>query len=202
VNATLSGSHTWSLGEIDGAPIPLPGLPIVLFPKIPVFLNVSGDITVGVNASMTVGAAMSWSSQQPGTLITKNLSTGPHMDGSGPLPGVSATATGTVELEAQPQIEIDDLAGPNLEADADLTADVNFLGSPYFSLTPSITMKAGLDFDILDGLFHGSLEVDLTTLNFTAFTIGSAPNATLAISPANPTVFPGKHSAPHVTCTS
>jgi hypothetical protein len=113
------------------------------------------------------------------------------MDGSGPLPGVSATATGTIELAIRPEIGIYDVAGPNIEADADLTADVNFLGSPYFTLTPSITLKTGLDFDIADGLFQGSLEVTLGTFDFPSFVIASAPNATLAISPANPTVFPG-----------
>ncbi len=124
---------------------------------------------------MTVGAALSWSSQNPGTLNTKNLTTGPHMDGSGPLPGVSATATGTIELAVQPQIGIYDAAGPNVEADADLTANVNFLGSPYFTLAPSITLKAGLDFDIADGLFHGSLDVTLGTFHFPSFTIAQCP---------------------------
>jgi chemotaxis receptor (MCP) glutamine deamidase CheD len=193
LDATLSGSQSWEIGEIDSSPIDIQAgpVPIILVPKIPVFLSVSGQISVGVEASMTVGASMSWSSENSGTLNTNNLTTRPHMDGSGPLPGVSATAAGTVELQVQPQIGIYDAAGPNVEADADLTADVNFLGSPYFTLTPSITLKAGLDFDILDGLFHGSLEVTLGTFDFPAFVIESAPNATLAISPANPTVTPG-----------
>ncbi len=190
---TLSGSKTWPLGEIDSAPIDIQigPVPLILVPKVPVFLTASGSISVGVEASMTVGAGVSWSSQNPNTLTTRNLTTRPHMDGSGPLPGVSATATGSVTLTVQPQIGIYDAAGPNVEAVADLTADVNFLGSPYFTLTPTITLKAGLDFDILDGLFHGSLDATLGTFDFPAFVIESAPNATLAISPANPTVVPG-----------
>ena len=72
------------------------------------------------------------------------------------------------------QIEIYNLAGPNVEADAALEATVNFLASPYFTLQPSIKLKAGLDFDNLDGLTHGSLEVTLGTFNFPAFTINSA----------------------------
>ena len=193
LDAKISGKHSWEVGEIDSPPLDIQAgpVPIVLFPKIPVFINVSGSISVGASASMTVGASMSWSSQKPGTLVTHNLTTGPHMDGSGPLPGVTATATGSIDFEVQPQIDIYDAAGPNIDANANLTANVNFLGSPYFTLTPSITMKAGLDFDILDGLYHGSLEVNLVTLSFPSFVIQSAPTATLAISPSNPTVFPG-----------
>ena len=189
----FAGSKSWPIGEIDSPPIDIQAgpIPIILEPKIPVFLNVSGQISLGVSASMTVGAAMSWSSEDPGAIETTNLTRGPHMDGSGPLPGVSATATGTVKLQVQPQIEIYDAAGPNVEADADLTANVNFLGSPYFTLTPSISLKAGLDFDIADGLLHGSLEVTLGTFDFPAFVIESAPNATITISPSDPTVVPG-----------
>jgi hypothetical protein len=193
VAATLKGTKKWELGEIDSPEIDIQigPVPVVLFPKIPVFLSVSGQISVGVTASMSVGAGMSWSSQDSGTLNTTNLTSGPHLDGSGPLPGVSATATGTVELQVQPQIEIYDLAGPNVEADADLKATVNFIGSPYFTLAPSVALKAGLDFDILDGRFHGSLEVTLGTFDFPNFVIQSAPNVTLTVSPADPTVFPG-----------
>jgi hypothetical protein len=147
----------------------------LLEPKIPVFINVSGQISVGVSASMTIGAAMSWSSENPGVLNTTNLTSGPHMDGSGPLPGVSATATDTVELQVQRQIDIYDLAGPNVEADADLTATVNFLGSPYFTLAPSIALKAGLDFDILDGMFQGSLDVTLGTFDSRTSSSGAPP---------------------------
>jgi streptogramin lyase len=193
LDAALSGSKSWEIGEIDSPPIDVQAgpVPIVLFPKIPVFVNVSGQISVGVSASMMVGAGLSWSSENPSVLKTINLTTDPHMDGSGPLPGVSATATGTIELEVQPQIGIYDLAGPNVEADADLTATVDFLGSPYFTVAPSIVLKAGLDFDIAGGLLHGSLDVTLGTFDFPSFVIASVPHTALTVSPADPSVAPG-----------
>ncbi|HTT86432.1 MAG TPA: fibronectin type III domain-containing protein, partial [Acidimicrobiales bacterium] len=204
LDARLSGSAKWQLGQIVGLPIDVQAgsVPIILVPTIPVFLEASGQISVGLSASMTVGAAVSWSSENPGTLDTTNLTTGPRMDGSGPLPGVSATATGTLELSAQPQIGIFGLAGPNVEADADLTATVDFLGSPYFTLAPSVTLKAGLDFDILDGLFHGSLEVTIGTFDLPAFVIESAPKADVTVSPAEPTVFPGTPTTFNATLSS
>ena len=134
---------------------------------------------------------MSWSSQNSDTLDHDDSASHRNRTGSSPLPGVSATATGSIGLEVQPQIDLYDVAGPNVEADADLGADVNFSSSPYFTLTPSITLKAGLELDILDGLVHGSLEVTLGTFGFTAYEIASPPNATLTLSPQNPTITPG-----------
>ena len=58
-------------------------------------------------------------------------------------------------------------------------------------MAPSIELEAGLDFDLLDGKIHGSLEVHLATLDFPSFVIESPPTATLTVSPANPTVYPG-----------
>ena len=193
LDATLSGSHTWTLGELDFTPFDIQAgpVPIFLVPKVLVTLTASGSISVGVEASMRVGAALSWSSRNSGVLHTQNLTTGPHMDGSGPLPGVSASASGDIDFQVQPQIGIYDVAGPNIEADADLSANVNFLGSPYFTLTPSVSLGAGLDFDIAGGLLHGSLDVTIGTFEFPGFAIQNAPNATLAISPSRPTVIPG-----------
>ena len=68
ITATLSGSHSWEIGEIDGSPIDIQvgPVPVVVFPKIPIFLNVSGQVSIGVSASMTVGASMSWTSAKSG----------------------------------------------------------------------------------------------------------------------------------------
>ena len=194
LKASVSADGSWQIGEID-SPDPITivvgVVPILVEPKLPVFLTVSGDISVGIEASTTIGAAMSWSSENPGVLNTTNLTQGPHLAGSEPIRGVSATATGAVGLQLQPQFGIYDLAGPNVEADDDLEAEVDFLGSPWFTLTPSVSEKVGLDFDILDGRFHGSLEVTLAKIEFPAFEIERSPIPTLTVTPADPTVVIG-----------
>ena len=190
LTATVSGSASWEIGdiELDCFDIQAGPVPVVLCPSIPVDLDATGSISLGADASVTVGAAMSWSSADPGSLGTHNLTTAPVLDGS-PQPGVSATATGTLAVEAKPQVDIYGVTGPEVDATARLTADVNFLGSPYFTLQPSVSIGVGWAVDLLG--FEADVTATLATLDFPAFEIASAPTADLVISPADPIVAPG-----------
>lgn len=191
VTATLSGSKEIQLGEIDGAPFDVQAgpVPLIFVPKIPLFLDLSGQISVGVTAAMTVGASMSWSSRRPGTLTTKNLSVPPHFVGGEPLPGVSVTASASLDLYVQPQLDLYDLAGPNLQIDDNITASADYAGTPYFTLGGSLDLQAGLD--ILAFGFHKSLEVPLASLPATAYTLSTPPDADLVVSPILPVAIPG-----------
>jgi hypothetical protein len=190
VQASISASRGWKLGQITGSPILLDiaGIPFTLVPTIPVFLNVSGSITVGASASLTVGASVTWTSKNPRTLSVQNLSRAPGI-GGGPLAGVAATASASISLEVQPQLEVDGIGGPNLQVTASLAANVNFLSNPYFTLTPSVAIAVGLDINFL--YIHASLEVTLKTLTWSPYKIASPPSATLTVNPQNSSVSPG-----------
>lgn len=188
MTATISASHQWEIGQITGDPfdIQVGIFPIVVVPKIPIFVDIAGDVSVSVSASVTVGAGLSWSSHSPGTLSTYNLSKKPSL-GGGPVPGVSVTASGSIGIEVQPQLDLYDITGPNLDATASLSATINFLGQPFFELSPSIIIKVGWDVNLSLGPLHyeRSLEVDLATLTFSGFEISSSPTAGLSLSPGS-----------------
>jgi len=194
VTEVVSGSGEWKIGEIDGDPIDVQvgPVPLILVPKLPVYLDAAGNITVGASASMTVGASMSWSSDNPNTVTTNNLSTPIKVTG-GPLPGVTATAQGSVDLVAKPQIDIYDVTGPEIDVDANLTAKVNFTGTPFVEIDSSIAITADLAINLQVGpySYNQSFEIPLLTLNFAPYIITSPPNATLLISPTSPHVAIG-----------
>ncbi|MHB8439215.1 MAG: beta strand repeat-containing protein [Acidimicrobiales bacterium] len=197
VTASFSGSWSHQLGELDFAPIDVQigPVPLILVPKIPVFVTLSGGIAVGFSGSFTVGAGMTWNSHNPNALSVTNLSTPAHLHG-GPLPGVSATATASLSVNVQPQIEIYDATGPNVEATAAITANVNFLpspGQPYFELDGQLSLGAGWDIDLAWGpiSYHKTFDFTLASLTFPVFKILNAPNATLTVSPTNTTVALG-----------
>jgi large repetitive protein len=190
----IQGSYSHEIGEIDSPPIDIQvgPVPVVIVPKVPIFVNVSGQIGISVSASVTIGAGLSWDSRHATTLTVTNLSVPPQLT-SGPIPGLSVTGQLNVGFSVQPQIAIYDLAGPNVEGDLLAVADVNLTpppGAAYLSVTPEIQLKAGLDVDVLG--FHESLELSLATKVFTTFTILQAPTATLAITPSASQVLPGQ----------
>jgi alpha-tubulin suppressor-like RCC1 family protein len=190
LTASVSGSASWEIGDIrlDCFDIQVGPVPVVLCPTIPVDLNATGSISLSADASVTVGAAMSWTSADPTALDAHNLTTSPVL-GGGPQPGVSTTATGALALEAKPQIDIYGVTGPEVTATAQLTASVNFAGSPYFSLQPSVSVGVGWSINFLS--YQADVTLTLATLDFPAFEITSAPNADLSVSPVDPTVAPG-----------
>ncbi len=195
---TVSGSHKWQIGSIPlpSIEVPVGPVPLVLEPKIPVYLVVSGSTSVGFTASVTVGAGMSWSTADPGTLKTQNLSK-PFALTAGPVPGGSLSQSAALTVKAIPELEIYGISGPNVEADAQLQVTINYkptAGTPFLKIAPSIALKAGwnIDFSLGPLKFQASLSVNLATLTFPSFTIENVPQPELIIGPPNPTVQPGQ----------
>jgi len=181
------------LGEIDGAPITIPiaGVPLVIVPKIPITLSVNGQLGVLVTATVTVGGGLSWDSHDPTKLDTTSSNI-PFKVTAGPLPGKTTNGQIVADLSTQPQLDIYDLGGPNIQADAILTADVNFTpppGGAFLTLTPSLKLSVGLTVTAFG--FNDSFELPLLTLKFPAFKILKPPGGELVITPDSPQVQPG-----------
>ena len=191
LSAGLKGSTSKKLGEIDGEPIDIQigPVPVVIVPKVPIFLDASGQIGVTSSVSITIGATMSWSSRNSGTLNVANTSTPLTFTGGGPYPGLAETGSASLSLQEQPQLDFYDVAGPNFEADENLDATMNVSGSPFLTISPTLALKAGLDVDLFD--VHRSLEVTIGTFHFPDLTIQNPPNASYVLSPANPVVGQG-----------
>jgi hypothetical protein len=190
---TAQGNLDLYLGEIQGAPVTIPvgPVPVEITPKVPVYLEVSGSGAVGVEVSGTVGGGLSYSSDNPTALNARNLSTTPKVSGHA-VPGWSFTGEVDLGIKAQPQADLYDAAGPNVEADVDAAASVNFAPAPgdaFLTIGPKLSLKAGLDLDLLGK--HASLEATIGTFAFAPFVINAPPTASYTISPANPSVAPG-----------
>jgi len=193
ITAEVQGSFSTDLGEIEGDPIDLQigPFPLVIVPKVPLDLDVDGDGGIQVTATGTIGASLYWDTGSPGTLKSKNLTQAPVVNVT-PAPGHTDNGNLVIDLSAQPQLDVFDTAGPNVEGDLILTATFTVNpppGTPWLSLVPSVSISVGLDIDI-DG-FHESLEVQLATLTFPALQLFSQP-VTLTISPPYPEVDPGQ----------
>jgi Fibronectin type III domain len=191
LSASLSGSLERKLGEIDGPAeyYQVGPVPVVVVPKIPIFLNASGQISTDVHASITIGAQATWDSHNPGTLSVANLSTPLSVSGN-PLRNLNATAN--VTLSEQPQLDLYDAAGPGFEADEQLDATLNPFPGPgqdYFTLTPSLHLKAGFLIDLLS--YHDSLSLPIADLTFPPFTITQPSGAFLTVSPGSASVGVG-----------
>jgi hypothetical protein len=191
IAAGIDGTYHHKIGEIVGDPIDVQAgpVPIVVVPKIPVFLTISGKLGVHASVSLSVGATLAWSSRHPSDLDVTNNSKGLHLTGGGAIPGLTITGEASIELEEQPQLDIYDVAGPYLDATEDLTATLDTSASPYLTIGPSLTLKAGFDVDVLG--YDKSLDVTIGTFTYPAFTITSAPTASYTVSPADPTVSQG-----------
>jgi hypothetical protein len=183
----VSGSLYKKIGEIDGEPVDIQVgfVPIIFVPKVPVFLKITGTVGIGISATQVIGGSLSWSSQHPGTLVTHNISTGPKLTVD-PYPA----ATGDLELTltTQPQADVYDAAGPNIEEDNALAVHMDPTGHPFLSAGPEIALKAGLDipYEVFGEYPH--VEATIGTFKFASYDIDSAPTASYAISPANPVV--------------
>ena len=179
----IKGEKDFYLGEIDGAPMDfqIGPVPVVVEPKVPLYLTVNGQVAVNVTASAQVGGRLSWSSNDAGHLSVTNLSHPFHLDG-GIVPGVSVTGEGSVGLKLDPVATLYGIGGPSVSFTADLAADVNFHPTPddpFLKIGPSLKIGAGLEYDVFG--FHGDLEATLGTTSYAAFIIQNAPSAAYTI---------------------
>lgn len=184
----------WSreIGEIVGAPIDIQvgPVPVVVVPVVPVFLTLTGKGGLGLEVSGTIGGEISWSSGDKRPHV-RNLSKSPKVNGQ-VIPAVTATGELDLHLEAQPQADIYDAAGPNVDGEFDDTAKVNFLpaaGEPFLSIGQQLQLKAGVDLNLLG--VHASLEATIGSFAFGSFIIKDPPAAAYTITPANPVVAAG-----------
>ena len=192
---TVNVQGTWStqIGEIDGAPIDIQAgpVPVVIEPKVPVFLTVSGSTGLGIQVSDTIGGSVSWSSTHPGHLTASSLSGSPSLKGS-VVAGVTTTGDVSVGLKVQPQVDVYDAAGPNVEGDLNLDASVDYNpapGDPFLTIGPQLQLKAGVDLDLFR--VHASLEATIGSYQFASFLITTPPAASYTITPADPMVAAG-----------
>ncbi|CAN5330728.1 hypothetical protein BH11ACT5_BH11ACT5_14120 [soil metagenome] len=188
LTATISGSKKWQVGEITGAPVTimLGPVPVVAVPRIPVFLTVSGSASLGVTASMTIGASVSWTSKDPGTLTTKNLTTAPELSG-GVIPGLSATGKASLSVGFLPTVALYGAGGPSVEASAALEADMNFNPKPgeaFLTISPRIEVKAGLSL-IAFGQ-STSLQYTVATLTLAKWKLFEVPKPSYIVEATGP----------------
>jgi len=193
----LQGSYKVPLGtevgELDFEPITIDAIvPVVIVPKLPVFLKVTGQASTGFQGQITVGAALSWSSSDAGHLDLTNLSDA-SVSGA-PLPGLNALSyTGFVGLSVEPMLLADDVAGPAFEGYFGMQATINpnlAQGRPYFEIGPFLQLKAALDLNLY--IIHPELSITLAQFDFAHFVIRNPPAPTYAISPANQVLTPGR----------
>jgi len=192
-NASLAATEI-RIGEIDGRAedIQVGPVPVIVVPKVVISLDLSGQVAVGVSATVTVGAAMTWSTSDTGTLRTQNLST-PVKLTVAPVPGVVVNGSASIGIKVQAEVEIYDVTGPEVDATLALVAKVNFnppSGTPFLSVGPQVQLQAGWCIDILS--FKGCLQVTLATLSFPVFTIKNPPPAFMTMNPVDAFVTPGQ----------
>jgi len=188
-----SGSFTKQIGEIDGPDTDIQAgpLPIVLVPKIPVFLNVTAAAGAEISSSITVGASVAWSSENPGKLLYQNLST-PFTGGLAGVPGDDVSGSVSVGFEARPEVEIEDVAGPDVEADLDLAAAVDFTppaGQDCLQLSPQLDLKVGVNLTLFS--FDPDLAETISDVPLGTWEFNACNGPGYAITPANTTTAVG-----------
>jgi alpha-tubulin suppressor-like RCC1 family protein len=201
-SATLSASgtlrHQWKIGEIDSAPIDIQvgPVPVVILPKIPIYLTLSATGTVGVttSASMTFGAKASWTSDNPTQLSIQNLSHAPTATNE-PTPTVLYQAEASLGLEAKPDVLVYGITGPEIDVSVSLDATFNPSAAapkPWFTLKLDLDAQATWTVDLL--VIHAQVSADLGSTVWTIYTRSGTPPARLTpltLSPSAASANPG-----------
>ncbi|WP_212743168.1 fibronectin type III domain-containing protein [Microbacterium sp. 2FI] len=192
-NLGLKGEKSWEIAELRGVPSTffIGLVPVVVQPKVPIFVTVSGEVSVGVHATSAFGAGLSWDSSEPGQLrvIDKNE---PLTAKGGPLPGFALSGKGSVGVRAIAIASLYSLGGPSLSFEARLEAEIDFLpppGEPFLTIGPVIEVKAGLAFHAFG--VHGAVEASIAVKRFLKFTIDAPPSASYSITPTSAEVPAG-----------
>ncbi|MBX0300437.1 fibronectin type III domain-containing protein, partial [Cryobacterium sp. 1639] len=191
--AGVSGDKEWEIGEIKGVSSTffIGLVPVVVQPRLPLFLTMGGEVTIGVSASATVGGSIAWDSSRPDELRGKDLSHPLQLKAT-PLGAVSVTGNGYVGLKASPMAALYSLTGPSLVIEARLQADIDFApdaGKPFLTVSRELIVKAGLVFKAFGQ--HVELATTLSKTKSVAYTIASPPTAKYAITPSQSEVGVG-----------
>jgi hypothetical protein len=160
LGATLSGSVSWNfdksftLGKIYLDAIDLGW--VVVIPELSSTLTLDASASAGVSIGATitershVGMTMTVGGSR-GFSFTGDSNNGfraPQISGSGPELSIGASADAQLSLELV--LAIDGVAGPDAKAEAELSVNVNPLGSPTWEVTASGDFSIGFDLDALN----------------------------------------------------
>jgi hypothetical protein len=172
----LQGKWTRELGVIRGSSIvfTVGPLPVVIVPKMPVDLELSGSVSIKTELSMQVGMQLSYDTRDD-QLKMKNLSKGPHFEG-GVLGFATVTGEAKLALKPRPGLAFYDVFGPALLPSLELKAEVNPLPDPgedYFCLTFQLNLAGGMTLDILGK--HAELKISLAVIPFGKFELKTPP---------------------------
>lgn len=189
----LKGSAEWEIGEIKGVTSTffIGVVPVVVQPKLPVFLTMSGQIVARMSASAKLGGAITWSSDRAGELRGKNLSTPPKVTMT-PIGGVSLSGKGSIGLKASPVAALYTLTGPSLIVEARVAGELNLTPQPgekYFEVALEVEVSAGLVFKA----FGQYIELSSTIFenSWSVFFIDTPPTETYALTAPQPEVGVG-----------
>jgi hypothetical protein len=163
----------FSLGDIQVGPISI-------IPKITINLKLSGKASLNTGLTGQLGGGFRCS-------IGDNSGCSSQPDDNSVAPNnFSSTATGsgsgTAALDVIPQLCAYDALCVNVTAEAKVAATTNINGSPYFSLCPTINVKAGVNVNIFG--YQKQWDGTIYSHTFTCATITSNPTK-LAVSVAS-----------------
>ena len=155
------------------------------------FFRDLGKVGAVVRGTVTLGGEIGWDLTKPAVLDAKNTSKPPSPDG-GFLPGLSATGSLTATLEPEAEVALYDRAGPTYGygLSAWRRRSTRFpLRKPLPSITPSVTMTAGLDLKLFGRETH--LEATLATDVYPPWNFWTKPGPCSPSRRPAPTVAPG-----------
>ncbi len=181
-------------------------VPLVLTPcvEINVTLSATGKLDVTSSTSFLYGEEAAWSSTDPDTLTLTNLSQVPSTNAP-PSTSVLATGEGSLGLDVKPELFLDGVTGPYIDASVALVADISPAAQPWFTLDLKLGIAAGWQV-VIDFLGINVQVQAAATLSWTLYQSTGPPPVSLApplsVSPPSATVAPGasqQFSAPGAT---
>jgi len=198
VTETVSIEHEFEkpIANIRGATFStaIGPVPIWITTNFPVYLSLSGKITVGVAYTADLGGDISWKSGRSPALKTNNLSTLPKPTTPGHfIDGVIANGHGEVAMWVIAQADIYDIGGPALKIKFSVTGDIDpnaVVGEAWLTLQPKITIELGGAIDIVGWAKKDQLG-EVWSSEFDPWKFLVDGKAWYVISPPAPAVSPG-----------
>ncbi len=181
------------IGEVKAPPIPLVSGPvvIVLVPQVDVYVSVTGKVGFTVRDSFTIGATAEWRSTNSGSMRVTDVSAR-HAPLGSPRPGFTYDASAAVAIIPEPSVKVYDLLGPYFALQLSLEAALQSrpaAGEPYFTLTPRVSIMAGLELEVLGK--RADVKVTLAKAEWPRLELFTNPGPYLDIQPADAEVLPG-----------
>ena len=201
VSSTLQAQVGWKgdwqkkIAEITGPPVTYMAgfVPVVVQPVAPIYLTGSGKVAVGVSVVTKLGGGLSWDSSSPRQLRTRNLSSPPKPT-AGMIPGLTATADGSVGVKVDTLAKLYGSGGPGVSVDNSLGASINFNpppGEKFLTIDDTLSVDATLKFDRFG--ISGDVSAQVYAKTWAdLFSINAVPTATYTITSPIPAATPGQ----------